>query len=202
MRKLLQSVLVVGSLLAGGTAQAAWTNLSFEEGLTGWCTSCSGESTVTFGGTTVLPKSGSLMAEMFATNGNVVLSQIGGSALAAGTTLWYRFQTSDFGNGSGRQSDWLRIEYQKGSNTWLDVFGGAGNQLTSQGQGNGDSLWQSFSLAGATSLRITLHGDNDSNLSWAFVDITPGVPEPGEWAMMLAGLGIVGAMARRRGNKG
>lgn len=201
MIKLLHSLFVAAALTVAGAAQAAWTNLSFEEGLTGWCSVCTGDSVVTFGGTTVLPQSGSFMAQLFRPNGNAVLTQLGGSALAAGTTLWYRFQTSDFGTRSGSNSDWLRIEYQKGSTSWLDVFGG-NHQLTSKGQNAGDSLWQAFSLAGVTSLRITLHGDSDGNNSYAFLDVTPAVPEPGEWVMILAGLGIVGVMARRRGYKG
>ena len=32
-------------------------------------------------------------------------------------------------------------------------------------------------------------------------DQVSAVPEPGEWAMMLAGLGVVSAIARKRKNK-
>ena len=46
---------------------------------------------------------------------------------------------------------------------------------------------------------LSQNGGNPTGLRVEFTDsaVTP-VPEPGEWAMMLAGLGIVGLIARRR----
>jgi hypothetical protein len=199
MKKFARTLLAAAALLAGGSAQAAWTNLSFESGTTGWCSGagCNGDFTRTFVTPNVLPKFGSSFAGMATIRGNATMEQIGG-LLGAGTTLWYRFTTQDYGNGSGQGSDWLQIQYLLGGQ-WLNVFGGNG-QLTSKGQNSPDSGWLSFNLAGASGLRFTFHGDNDTKYSQGYFDITPGapVPEPGEWAMLLAGLGMVGVIARRR----
>ena len=35
----------------------------------------------------------------------------------------------------------------------------------------------------------------------AFTDVGPGVPEPASWALMVAGFGLVGAVARRRSSR-
>ncbi len=61
----------------------------------------------------------------------------------------------------------------------------------------------SFVWAGPTtnySLNFSL-SPNSAIDNIQFIDNVSAVPEPGEWAMMLAGLGVVGAIARRRKSK-
>jgi len=81
------------------------------------------------------------------------------------------------------------------STTGIQTFGG----WTSFTLGAGSSF-----VAGANTFEFVVtnlsqNGGNPTGLRVEFTDsaVTP-VPEPGEWAMMLAGLGIVGLIARRR----
>ena len=65
---------------------------------------------------------------------------------------------------------------------------------------------RTFLSTGATSFQIfTSNPTNDDNIFFASLyltgeirDVTPGVPEPETYAMMLAGLGLLGFIARRR----
>jgi len=54
-----------------------------------------------------------------------------------------------------------------------------------------------FELDGATYLAVANEGADGLNPGTALWQLTP-VPEPGTWALLLAGLGVVGAVARRR----
>lgn len=58
---------------------------------------------------------------------------------------------------------------------------------------------QVISAIGSGSLRLGLHfqsvGNNEGSIS--LVSVSP-IPEPHEWAMMMAGLGLVAAITRRR----
>lgn len=47
-------------------------------------------------------------------------------------------------------------------------------------------------------LSLTVNGTAGANTSYAGTISISAVPEPGEWAMMIAGLGVVGLMVRRR----
>ena len=62
---------------------------------------------------------------------------------------------------------------------------------------NGSSLDQVLSAVGAGSLRLGLHVQS-VGLNEGSISLVSPIPEPQEWAMMLAGLGLVAAIARRR----
>lgn len=67
------------------------------------------------------------------------------------------------------------------------------------GQGGGQSAIYKLSIPNSVT-SITIDGQNPGGSSNAalFLNGTPSVPEPASWAMLIAGLGIVGASMRRR----
>ena len=68
------------------------------------------------------------------------------------------------------------------------IFGGSNSSYTATffGTGNTETLSFTSTFSGASGSVV----DN--------VLVTSAIPEPGEWAMMIAGLGVVGLMVRRR----
>jgi hypothetical protein len=167
--------------MAAATEASALTNISFESGLTGWTSSGNGATTTL---STTYSNAGSLMAKMIGSSnsGDGVLSQFGLPALGAGYTLYYNFTEAD-------SKDWFKVDYSlttSGPTSWSNLV-----NLTNSG---------SSSIAiplGATGLRFTLHDDKNPKIPTATFDVSP-VPEPGEWAMMLAGFGLIGLMANRK----
>jgi hypothetical protein len=164
--------------LAGAASQAsALTNISFEDGLNGW-TSATGVTTPS----SIFSGAGDLMALLTkGSNGNLVLSQFGGSALGAGYTLFYDLTSTP------ATGNWYKVRYTTatGSPSWTDLV-----SQTNSGDSGSVAI-----PTGTTGLEFTLHRGAGTP-SVAF-DVSP-VPEPGEWAMMLAGFGLIGFMVKRR----
>lgn len=113
------------------------------------------------------------------------------------------------GNGWYNLSFWFspRERVAAGSNGIGFNFGDlSGQVLTNVAGAQSGNVWQQYSglvnLNGPTALTFFATGQSDSvGGSLDNVSVTAAVPEPESYAMMLAGLGLMGAIVRRRKSK-
>ena len=91
------------------------------------------------------------------------------------------------------------------TNTVLYSFSGAliGSPLANNGNGYADWTLRSFDLTGLAStdqirFDTVLSNTSDGPESFFLVSSTAPIPEPETYAMMMAGLGVLGFVARRR----
>lgn len=103
-----------------------------------------------------------------------------------------------------------------GATTWAQLGASSGACFQGVGQGCGSTGWiqATYTIAAAGTYRLGFGVTNISDTSFdsglaftsSIVDgeivdpVNPAIPEPSSWAMMIAGFGLVGAMARRRRN--
>ncbi len=201
---MMKKLLATGAATLALTANpaAAFTNESFESGLAGWASV--GNVTVTsvlnfFDNVsyhaTVTPIQGNYMAKL-TTDGTAPEVLWQSTATAPTTqplTLWYRFLTQDY----SPWNDTLTLQYKKLGDTSITTI-----DILNVAKNDPDSGWKSFLLpAGTIFLKAQLSNYGDGGVaSYGLLDIAP-VPEPESFAMLLAGLGVMGAIARRRRQK-
>jgi hypothetical protein len=135
---------------------------------------------------------------------------LGGPVAAVGDTLWMRLFTADF---DAQYNDSVSVSYF-GANSLNALAVDTISVQTMMAAGvNTDSGWQGFFVpVGTQSLMVQLNNVslNDPTqamynrpivaLDYDAVAVTP-VPEADATAMMLAGLGVLGMVARRRTKK-
>lgn len=196
--------LALASAFSLGTANAAIVNPGFETGdLTGWKSlgQVSVVSTYTVlnsaGSINVSPISGSFMAVLTNTSTapSLLLQDIPATTGTA-LTLWYRYIASDYTPFNDQFTATTKVK--NGSLTDIDTIGVvSGSKVVGD---HGDSGWLSYNLSDKTQLlKFFIQNQQDANLSGhAFIDIAAAVPEPEGYAMLLAGLGVMATIARRR----
>jgi hypothetical protein len=197
----LSKTLLAGAAIALATAlgatQASATNNGFETGdLTGWTLSGGGGAATAYGAFT--PAEGKYLGFVEAGCGagvDCVLSQT--FSLSAGEKL-----TGDVGF---QANDYLPFnDFASLQVNGTPIFS---SDVAAVGD-FGNTGWQSFSFtapsAGSYTLSLHVANDLDNALSSGAVldGVKAGVPEPATWAMMLIGLGGLGAMARNRRRAG
>jgi hypothetical protein len=154
---------------------------------------------------------------------SAVLNKASGDGTFAGAGPLYTLNFGTILQGSASPSAQLGVQNNGGSAAFTDVLngnftysGGAAFLLTGFGTFSGiaggsgivpGAIAMSTTNVGSFSETLVLHwnGSNAGGYSGPYSDITlqlsgnvAPVPEPHEWAMMLAGLGMVGVIARRR----
>lgn len=206
--KSLSSIALASLALCGGAAQAVTTELipngSFSAGLTGWEQNLGGGTISVVDGAAKLV-AGAGPADTTMKAANLAIGQV-----MPGMQVVVKFDAKGSWNAGGVAFVELFSEREEGFGASAQLLGGA--PLFAQGKGN-LADWTSFSftqnlgpnVAGGVSLLLksacgadagcmaTTYFDNVSITA----DIAP-IPEPGTYALMLAGLAGVGALVRRR----
>ncbi len=137
-------------------------------------------------------------------SGNKGLTNIGALMGGSGEQLglWVGYLNSSnsvsFASASAFNFDSAFFYTKAAGNVTITGFDSAGQQLASK---TVSSLAQSGSIYSFSEFssvnKITISGSNLAFDNITLSAVSP-VPEPGTYAMLLAGLGLVGAMARRR----
>jgi len=214
MRNALARIVTAAALVGSATfAQADFVNQGFETGdLTGWGVFGDGSADVisttpnaaspgslgsdNWGGSP--GDSGSFMALLNNGSGIEVINQAA-SPTSTPLFLWLNFITNEV---PGTFNDFVTA-------TWTDTIGVHSASLSVNsdtsimaGHDLRTSGWRSFLLdAGTSSLSVSVANAGDTAVnSYSLVDITTVIPEPETYALMLAGLGLLGFLARRRRN--
>lgn len=122
----------------------------------------------------------------------------------SGSGDWDLFVADAHSSGSafgGRvEMDWLFPgSGLAGINYSLDVFASLEVRADCALASNLDGNTCRAGMDASHSSYLGLRGDAVSLSGYAWRGVAPPVPEPETWAMMLAGLGLLGAMGRRRG---
>lgn len=209
--------------LGAGSAQADITDPGFEDPASPWVFDGNASGTVSepsitlpgFG--TVGPLSGSLFAYMgtgafdiFDTPAGISsILQTGFAPQAAPVTMAFRFISEigllQDGDGAPLNDDALFATWTDADGLTHDLFTPFGVADFGTAAGFQDSGWQSFLVpTGATAVSFFLFdygtdvADFDGYASYVLLDMAAPVPEPSTYAMLLAGLGLLGVAARRR----
>ena len=166
--------------------------LNVASSFSGWTLNYGDVDTVReFGGSGWAPQAGSQSLDLNGFNAGSITQNVGGFTVGNEYVLTYYYNGTNVG----------------GQKTSLTFLGGTTSLgATIETVATADNIWQErqiqFTALNPT-VGITFASLNSGNQGMAIDNVSiTAVPEPHEWAMMLAGLGLVGWAARRNRKQG